>query len=162
MSRIKEALFEQLSAEQSFMEYDTPLVNLVKARVDDEIRWTEGQSMTQQYDSGDFYDQQMEKMFWHDRKPPEIKMSESLEKASTDIEKAVNPKHYQNVAAGKQYIELMVDMLRDKTGVEAHLFGQVYKYLMRCGGKDKEIQELEKAKWYLTALIKYKTEGKVI
>jgi len=162
MSRIKEALFEQLSAEQSFMEYDTPLVNLVKARVDDEIRWTEGQSMTQQYDSGDFYDQQMEKMFWHDRKPPEIKMSESLERASTDIEKAVNPKHYQNVAAGKQYIELMVDMLERFNGVEAHLLGQIYKYLMRAKLKDPIVQDLEKAKWYLEALIKFEKEGKVI
>lgn len=75
---------------------------------------------------------------------------------------AINPPHYKNVAAGKQYMELMVDMLAGKTGVEAHLFGQTYKYLMRCGNKDDEVQELEKAKWYLDALIKYKKEGKVI
>lgn len=74
----------------------------------------------------------------------------------------INPPHYKNVAAGKQYMELMVDMLAGKSGVEAHLFGQVYKYLMRCGGKDQETQELNKALWYLQALIKYKTEGKVI
>lgn len=74
----------------------------------------------------------------------------------------INPKHYKNVAAGKQYMELMVDMLAGKSGVEAHLFGQVYKYLMRCGNKDQEVQELNKALWYLQALIKYKTEGKVL
>jgi hypothetical protein len=74
----------------------------------------------------------------------------------------INPKHYKNVAAGKQYMELMVDMLEGKSGVEAHLFGQVYKYLMRCGNKDQEVQELKKALWYLEALIKFKTEGKVL
>jgi len=56
-------------------------------------------------------------------------------------------------------MELMVDMLPD---VGSHLLGQVYKYLMRCGKKDSEVQELKKAQWYLTALIKYKEEGKVI
>ena len=75
---------------------------------------------------------------------------------------AINPPHYKNVAAGKQYMELMVDMLEGKSGVEAHLFGQVYKYLMRCGNKDQEVQELNKALWYLQALIKYKSEGKVL
>jgi coenzyme F420-reducing hydrogenase alpha subunit len=74
----------------------------------------------------------------------------------------INPPHYKNVAAGKQYMELMVDMLAGKSGVEAHLFGQVYKYLMRCGNKDQEVQELNKALWYLQALIKFKTEGKVL
>jgi len=77
-------------------------------------------------------------------------------------EDAINPPHYKNVAAGKQYMELMVDMLAGKTGVEAHLFGQVYKYLMRCGNKDDELQELRKADWYLDALIQYKSTGKVI
>jgi len=38
----------------------------------------------------------------------------------------------------------------------------VYKYLMRCGNKDQEVQELNKALWYLQALIKFKTEGKVL
>jgi len=74
----------------------------------------------------------------------------------------INPPHYKNVAAGKQYMELMVDMLENKEGVEAHLFGQVYKYLMRCGNKDEEVQELKKAQWYLNALIKFKTEGVVM
>lgn len=78
---------------------------------------------------------------------------------SADKKDAINPPHYKNVAAGKQYMELMVDMLPD---VGSHLLGQVYKYLMRCGKKDSEVQELKKAQWYLTALIKYKEEGKVI
>lgn len=89
-----------------------------------------------------------------------MNMAESLENSS--VKDHINPQHYKNVAAGKQYMELMVDMLRDKWGVEAHLFGQVYKYLMRCGNKDDETQELKKAQWYLNALIKYREEGVVL
>lgn len=74
----------------------------------------------------------------------------------------INPDHYKNVAAGKQYMELMVDMLANKTGVEAHLYGQIYKYLMRAGKKDDENQELEKALWYLQALLKYRKDGVVM
>jgi len=74
----------------------------------------------------------------------------------------INPPHYKNVAAGKQYMELMVDMLERFNGVEAHLMGQVYKYLMRAKLKDPLVQDLNKAKWYLDALIKYSQEGKVM
>jgi coenzyme F420-reducing hydrogenase alpha subunit len=95
---------------------------------------------------------------------PEFKTQEfkNLVKESLYGKDHINPQHYKNVAAGKQYMELMVDMLQGKSGVEAHLFGQVYKYLMRCGSKDQEVQELNKALWYLQALIKYKSEGKVL
>jgi len=75
---------------------------------------------------------------------------------------AINPKHYQNVAAGRQYVELMVDMLARFEGVEAHLMGQTYKYLMRAKLKDPLVQDLKKARWYLDALIKYAEEGKVM
>lgn len=75
---------------------------------------------------------------------------------------AINPQHYKDIVPGYQYMEMMVHMLRNLGGVESHLLGQVYKYLMRCGKKDDEVQELNKAKWYLDALIKYKTEGKVV
>ena len=72
---------------------------------------------------------------------------------------AINPPHCQAVVGGLQYMECMVDMLEGKNGVEAHLFGQVYKYLMRCGKKDKPLQELEKAQWYLNALVNYTRDG---
>jgi len=98
------------------------------------------------------YDTQKEEL-------PEV--HHTLVKQTQEVD-AVNPKHYQNIAAGKQYIELMVDMLEGKTGIEAHLFGQTYKYLMRCGSKDEELQELKKALWYLTALVKYKETGEVM
>jgi hypothetical protein len=44
-------------------------------------------------------------------------------------------------------------MLMDFEGVESHLMGQVYKYLMRLGKKDAKIQDARKAKWYLDRLI---------
>ena len=75
---------------------------------------------------------------------------------------AINPPHYKDVVPGMQYMEMMVYMLAGLDGVESHLKGQVYKYLMRCGKKDEALQELKKAKWYLDALVKYHEEGKVI
>jgi len=77
-------------------------------------------------------------------------------------EDKINPSHYKNVAAGLQYMQLMVDMLERFNGVEAHLMGQIYKYLMRSKLKDPFTQDLEKAKWYLDALIMYSKEGKVM
>ena len=121
------------------------------------------------WDNEDFFDIQSKKFLNQERKELDKGWSEVFGKEynkEIDMESAkldaINPKHYKNVAAGKQYMELMVDMLAGKSGVEAHLFGQVYKYLMRCGNKDQEVQELKKALWYLEALIKFKTEGKVL
>ena len=77
----------------------------------------------------------------------------------TDMEEnnAISPKHYKEIVPGYEYMDMMVFMLRDFDGVEAHLMGQVYKYLMRYGKKDDKLQELEKAKWYLDYLITYNT-----
>jgi len=101
---------------------------------------------------------------------PTSSYKEQLEKwgsallPSKDVEPtdAINPSHYKDIIPGYQYMEMMVHMLKDLDGVESHLKGQVYKYLMRCGKKDEELQELKKAKWYLDALVKYHEEGKVI
>jgi len=48
---------------------------------------------------------------------------------------------------------------RDPERFEAALELQIRKYLDRLGGKDDEIQELEKANWYLKFLIAYKKNG---
>ena len=120
------------------------------------------------WDNEDFFDIQSKKLLSQEREELNRGWSEAFaESYNNEIDMfkdndAINPPHYKNVAAGKQYMELMVDMLEGKSGVEAHLFGQVYKYLMRCGNKDQEVQELNKALWYLQALIKYKSEGKVL
>jgi hypothetical protein len=94
---------------------------------------------------------------------PEKTMMEKILDASAEKNKdAINPSHYKDIVPGYQYMEMMVYMLKGLDGVESHLLGQVYKYLMRCGKKDEELQELKKAKWYLDALVKYHEQGKVI
>jgi hypothetical protein len=74
---------------------------------------------------------------------------------------AINPKHYQDIVPGMQYMEMMQYMLPranlDQLG--SHLLGQVYKYEMRLGKKDADIQELFKAKWYLDYLLAYMING---
>jgi hypothetical protein len=142
---------------------------------DDNALWSKTKDPRDNAYKSDFYDEWSKKQLWpssfaesynRDIDFDEAKKKEYyLDKeffSQTVKDSIINPKHYKNVAAGKQYMELMVDMLANKSGVEAHLFGQVYKYLMRCGNKDDEVQELEKALWYLNALIKYKKEGIVL
>ena len=73
---------------------------------------------------------------------------------------AISPKHYKEIVPGYEYMDMMVYMLDDFDGVEAHLMGQIYKYLMRYGKKDSKLQELQKVEWYLTYLIKHLQEGK--
>jgi len=77
------------------------------------------------------------------------------------ISKAVSGSHYNDVVPGYQYMEMMQHMLEGKEGVEAHLLGQVYKYLMRAGKKDDVEQEYRKARWYLNCLVKFMQTGKV-
>jgi len=72
----------------------------------------------------------------------------------------ISPKHYKEIVPGYEYMDMMVYMLDDFDGVEAHLMGQIYKYLMRYGKKDSKLQELQKVEWYLTYLIKHLQEGK--
>ena len=74
---------------------------------------------------------------------------------------AINPSHYKDVAYGYQYAELMIPMLERFTGVQAHLMGQVYKYLMRAALKDPLEQDLTKAKWYLDAMLEHVKTGKI-
>jgi len=142
---------------------------------DDKQLWCQSRDPQDDSFKSDFYDTWVKKQLWPDTfaraynkeidyeaaKEKEFYLDEDFFTQSS-IDAVINPKHYKNVAAGKQYMELMVDMLDNKSGVEAHLFGQIYKYLMRCGNKDDEVQELEKALWYLNALIKYKKEGVVL
>lgn len=87
-------------------------------------------------------------------------MNAPLEPAD-DISKAVSGSHYNDVVPGYQYMEMMQHMLDGKEGVESHLLGQVYKYLMRAGKKDDVEQEYRKARWYLNCLVKYKQTGEI-
>lgn len=71
----------------------------------------------------------------------------------------INPPHYKEVVPGMQYMEMMQYMLKGHEPLEAHLLGQVYKYLMRTGKKDASLTELKKAKWYLDFLVAYLAGG---
>jgi hypothetical protein len=73
---------------------------------------------------------------------------------------AISPKHYKEIVPGYEYMDMMVYMLDGFDGVEAHLMGQIYKYLMRYGKKDSKLQELQKVEWYLKYLIKHMQEKK--
>lgn len=73
----------------------------------------------------------------------------------------VSGNHYNDVVPGMQYMEMMQYMLDGKSGVEAHLLGQIYKYLMRAGKKDDYEQDLRKASWYCNCLAKYINTGTV-
>lgn len=77
------------------------------------------------------------------------------------VEMYVSGQHYNDVVPGMQYMEMMQYMLEGKQGVEAHLLGQIYKYLMRSGKKDDYEQDLRKASWYCNCLAKYINTGKV-
>lgn len=77
-----------------------------------------------------------------------------------NYDKGGNASHYKEVVPGLQYMEMMQYMLSKFTGVEAHLMGQIFKYLMRCGNKDATLQELTKAKWYTDFLLAWHKNGK--
>jgi hypothetical protein len=85
----------------------------------------------------------------------------AADKEADKISQAVAGNHYNDVIPGMQYMELMQHMLEGREGVNAHLMGQTYKYLMRAGKKDDEIQELRKARWYITCLIKLLDTGEI-
>jgi len=99
----------------------------------------------------DFYDEYAHKQLWPDTFAKAY--NQEIDDNMTTENDAINPKHYKDVAYGYQYMELMVPMLARFDGVEAHLMGQVYKYLMRSKLKDPFVQDLTKAKWYLDKLI---------
>lgn len=60
-------------------------------------------------------------------------------------EQVDHPEHYQS-----QSIEV-IDII-DNFSLDFYK-GNVVKYVLRSGKKDKEIQDLKKAHWYLTRLI---------
>jgi hypothetical protein len=121
----------------------------------------------------DFYDEQWAKRFFiHERAkernasvPPSPDWinqipTETIPQLMT--KDAINPPHYQDIVPGMQYMEMMVFMLARFNGVDAHLMGQIYKYLMRAGMKDPIVQDLEKAQWYLNALINQLKTGDIV
>ena len=80
---------------------------------------------------------------------------EEWDRVTTIKKDMVNkPPHYQ----GK--IEC-IDLIKDRVGASnfpAYLEGNILKYLYRHKDKDANIQDLQKAKWYMDALIKHYEE----
>jgi hypothetical protein len=94
------------------------------------------------------------------------------------LKEVIDPKHYQEVVPGFQYIHTMeyilkprlalIKKLSEEYGVPdellkeidalpmvGHLRGQAFKYQMRSGKKDAVLQENKKAAWYLNYLNEY-------
>lgn len=77
---------------------------------------------------------------------------------------AINPSHYQGYVMDLQWLETMqyLPHFRDPQSFKAAVELQIRKYLDRLGGKDEELQELNKALWYMKFLIAYiKNKGPI-
>ena len=91
--------------------------------------------------------------------PTEIEIEDYIK---THFSSPINPNHYQDIIPGYQYIQLMEHLLGYE-GTKSHLMGQIYKYMMRFGKKDSDIQEAGKIAWYshyLADMIKRNENGK--
>ena len=122
---------------------------------------------TKDTDMTDFYDQMTSTRWlrsankWYNQPITEDEEEAMNELTSKQGKDHINPTHYKGVAAGKQYIELMQELLEGYSGVEAHLLGQIYKYSMRLGKKDSKEQDAAKISWYAQCLANYYRTGKV-
>jgi len=65
------------------------------------------------------------------------------------------PPHYNQAIGGLECIDYIQQQLGSK-GFEAYLEGQILRYMHRNRYKDENIQDLEKAEWYLKKLIAYR------
>jgi hypothetical protein len=74
---------------------------------------------------------------------------------------AINPSHYQGIVGNYQYIECM-EFILGFDGLKAHLIGQIYKYMMRLGKKDADLQEVGKVVWYSRCLEILLRDGTII
>ena len=64
-----------------------------------------------------------------------------------------NPEHYK--AGGIETIDFIQAKLSDDEFI-GYLKGNLFKYLSRAGKKNDEVQDLEKAQWYLRKLLEQK------
>jgi hypothetical protein len=101
----------------------------------------------------------LERTHWN----PEFREAVGI-KGSDRISEAVDPTHYKTYLEDYQWLDAMsrIPTLRDPAKFEAAVELQIRKYLDRNGQKDNPIQELMKARWYLSYLIAYKKAGRPI
>ena len=108
---------------------------------------------------------------WDYDTPKEIKMKQAYGGEDEDFpvygvvgkyptkQDHINPSHYKDFINGMQWWETQQWRSKD---FGASSLTQVDKYLARLGGKDEELQELLKAKWYLDFLIARISAGRNI
>lgn len=78
-----------------------------------------------------------------------------------EIMDKVNPTHYKKFLDDYEWIDAMsrISRFKNPEKFKAALELQIRKYLDRLGGKDTEVQELKKARFYLQYLISYIENG---
>ena len=96
----------------------------------------------------------------HVWQPFDPKETEIVMKSSTHND-AINPKHYSTYMEGYQWIDTMsrIQRFKDPEVFKGAVELQVRKYLDRNGHKDEELQELQKALWYLKYLVAFIKNG---
>lgn len=70
------------------------------------------------------------------------------------IDNVNHPQHYMS-KRGIETIDVIEAFTEDCDGFEAYLIGNITKYISRWKKKNG-VEDLEKARWYLDRLIKYK------
>jgi hypothetical protein len=79
----------------------------------------------------------------------ELRMAQANKQSDNVVDMVNNPPHYNQT--GIECIHA-ISAATDK-GLKYYLQGNVMKYLWRFDYKDKPLEDLQKAKWYLEKLI---------
>ena len=79
----------------------------------------------------------------------ELRMAQANKQSDNVVDMVNNPPHYNQT--GIECIQA-ISAATDK-GFKYYLQGNVMKYLWRFDYKDKPLEDLQKAKWYLDRLI---------
>ena len=79
----------------------------------------------------------------------ELRMAQAKKQSDNVVDMVNNPPHYNQT--GIECIQAI--SAATDTGFKYYLQGNVMKYLWRFDYKDKPLEDLQKAKWYLDRLI---------
>lgn len=92
-----------------------------------------------------------------------LKMGTFSDEVEMPVRDNINPPHYKGYVGDMQWIDTMsrIPSFREPSTFEAALELQVRKYLDRRGQKDNGLQELMKARFYLTYMIAYIENGRL-
>jgi hypothetical protein len=94
---------------------------------------------------------------WEGCRPDQSVVTKQQEYWREQSERAVDPKHYKGYFKEHQWVDTMREITPMKMGdrFRGALEFTVRGYLDRCGQKDDELQELNKALFYFMYLVKY-------